>query len=87
MAREQNEQVKELRSKVRGEVLSAGEAGFDTARTIWNAMIDRKPRLIVRCAGVADVTRSIAFAPITGCPFASKAAVTTSRGTRSATTG
>jgi FAD/FMN-containing dehydrogenase len=72
MAREQNEQVKELRSKVRGEVLSAGDAGFDTARTIWNAMIDRKPRLIVRCAGVADVTRSIAFARDQGLPVCVK---------------
>lgn len=62
MVRLQNEVIEELRSKVRGEVLLPGKPGFDAARTIWNAMIDRKPALIVRCAGVADVMRSVAFA-------------------------
>jgi FAD/FMN-containing dehydrogenase len=62
MARIENEVVAELRSKLRGEVLLARDPGFDAARTIWNAMIDRKPALIVRCAGVADVMRSSAFA-------------------------
>lgn len=57
-----SEVVAELRAKVRGEVLTPGEPQFDVARTIWNAMIDRKPALIVRCAGVADVIDSIAFA-------------------------
>lgn len=62
MVRVQNEVIVELRSKVRGEVLLPGEPGFDAARTIWNAMIDRKPGLIVRCAGVADVMRCVALA-------------------------
>jgi len=62
MVRLQNEVIAELRSKVRGEVLLPGDPGFDAARTIWNAMIDRKPGLIVRCAGVADVMRSVALA-------------------------
>jgi FAD/FMN-containing dehydrogenase len=62
MARIQNEQVVELRSQVRGEVMMPQDARFDAARTIWNAMIDRKPALIVRCAGVADIMRSLAFA-------------------------
>ena len=62
MARIQNEAVAELKSKVRGEVLLPRDPGFDAARTIWNAMIDRKPALIVRCAGVSDVMRSVAFA-------------------------
>ncbi len=31
------------------------EAGYDEARTIWNAMIDRKPALIAECTGVADI--------------------------------
>jgi FAD/FMN-containing dehydrogenase len=54
--------VEEFRSQIRGEVLLPRDQGFDAARTIWNAMIDRKPGLIVRCAGVADVMRSVAFA-------------------------
>ena len=66
MFRLQNEVVMELRSKVRGEVLLPGEPGFDAARMVWNAMIDRKPGLIVRCAGVADVMHSIALARDSG---------------------
>ena len=58
----QDKVVEEFRSQVRGEVLLPRDQGFDAARTIWNAMIDRKPGLIVRCAGVADVMRSVAFA-------------------------
>jgi FAD/FMN-containing dehydrogenase len=54
--------VEEFRSQIRGGVLLPRDPGFDAARTIWNAMIDRKPGLIVRCAGVADVMRSVAFA-------------------------
>jgi FAD/FMN-containing dehydrogenase len=62
MARIQNESIAELRSTLRGEVLLQRDGGFDTARAIWNAMIDRKPALIVRCAGVADIMRAVAFA-------------------------
>jgi FAD/FMN-containing dehydrogenase len=62
MGRLQNEVITEFRSKVRGEVLLPGDPGFEAARTIWNAMIDRKPGLIVRCAGTADVMRSVALA-------------------------
>ena len=47
--------VAEFIEGVRGEVLRPDEAGYDDAREIWNAMIDRHPALIARCAGVADV--------------------------------
>ena len=56
------EVVTELRSRVRGTLLLPGDPGFDAARTVWNAMVDRKPALIVRCAGVADIMLALSLA-------------------------
>ena len=47
---------------LRGKVLAEGAPGYDEARTIWNAMIDRKPGVIIRCQGAADVVQAIRFA-------------------------
>ena len=47
---------------LRGKLLRLGDDGYDSARSIWNAMIDHKPTLLVRCAGVADVLRAVDFA-------------------------
>jgi len=54
--------VDEFASSLRGELLKPGATGYDEARTIWNAMIDRRPALIARCVGVADVRRAVDFA-------------------------
>ncbi|HZA73859.1 MAG TPA: FAD-dependent oxidoreductase, partial [Propionibacteriaceae bacterium] len=43
-------------------ILRPGEPGYDAARTVWNARIDRHPALIVRCAGAADVIAGVTFA-------------------------
>jgi FAD/FMN-containing dehydrogenase len=51
-----------LKAGFRGPLLRPGEPGYDTARTIDNAMIDRRPALIARCAGVADVLDALRFA-------------------------
>ncbi|WP_135304816.1 ester cyclase [Haloarcula amylovorans] len=54
--------VENLREQARGEVLLPGGDGYDEARTIWNAMIDRRPAVSVRCAGTADVIGAVDFA-------------------------
>ena len=54
--------VAALRSKLRGTVVLPGENGYDEARTIWNAMIDRRPGLVVRCLGAADVINAVRLA-------------------------
>jgi FAD/FMN-containing dehydrogenase len=55
-----------LRDAIRGSVLTPGEAEYDSARRIWNGMIDRRPSLIVRCAGAADVIRAVNVARESG---------------------
>src|SRR5438445_3833405 len=54
-------EIEEFRLGLRGELLQPGEAGYDDARSLYNAMIDKKPAFIVRCAGVADVLRAVRF--------------------------
>ena len=51
-----------LRSQLTGSVLQTDDPGYGEARKIWNAMIDRKPALIVKCMGTADVVNSVNFA-------------------------
>jgi FAD/FMN-containing dehydrogenase len=51
-----------LRSNLRGTVALPGEDGYDAARTIWNAMIDRRPGVVVRCLGAADVIKAVKLA-------------------------
>src|SRR5690349_15030091 len=55
-----------LRGKLRGSAVLPGEEGYDSARTIWNAMIDRRPGLIVRCLGAADVMLAVQLARAEG---------------------
>jgi len=50
------------RARLRGHVLVAGDSGYDDSRTVWNAMIDRKPAMVARCLGVADVIACVEFA-------------------------
>jgi FAD/FMN-containing dehydrogenase len=54
--------VKAFQASLRGELLRSGDRGYDAARTVWNAMIDRRPALIARCAGAADVIAAVTFA-------------------------
>jgi FAD/FMN-containing dehydrogenase len=56
--------VEDLRKSVRGVVLCPGDPSYDQARTIPNAMIDRRPAIIARCAGAADVIACVRFAGV-----------------------
>src|SRR3954452_3136726 len=63
--------VQELREGLRGEALAPGDAGYDDARVAWNGMFDdRRPALVVRCAGVADVIGAVQFARSEGLEMA-----------------
>ena len=62
--------VEALRGTLRGPLLAPGDAGYDEARRVWNAMIDRRPALIARCQGVADVIDAVSFARDHGLPVA-----------------
>lgn len=59
-----------LRKSVRGKVLLPADAGYDTARTVWNATVDRRPALIVQCTGTADVMQAVDFARDRGLALA-----------------
>jgi FAD/FMN-containing dehydrogenase len=51
-----------LRQNLRGELVVAGEAKYDEARRVWNGNVDRRPALIARCLGAADVQQAVNFA-------------------------
>ena len=51
-----------LRTSFAGVLIQPGDPGYDDARKIWNGHIDRRPALIARCHGVADVMTAVRFA-------------------------
>lgn len=61
-----------LSDHLRGELLRPGESGYDDARTIWNAMVDRGPKAIARCVGTADVISAVDFCRERNLPFSVK---------------
>ena len=54
--------IAELRERLHGELLCAADSGYDEGRSIWNAMHDKRPALLVRCAGASDVIAVVNFA-------------------------
>ena len=57
--------LQQFGASLRGQLLLPDQAGYEEGRKIFNAMIDRRPRMIVRCAGVADVIAAAMLRPAT----------------------
>ncbi len=64
--------VDALRMALRGTLIGASDAGYHEARAIWNGMIDRRPALIARCIGTADIIACVNFARETGIALSMK---------------
>ena len=63
--------VQELREAVKGEVIAPGDEGYPEACRVWNGMFDsRRPALVVRCEGTADVIAAVGFARSNDLPLA-----------------
>lgn len=54
--------IDDLREQVRGDVVTQGDAGYDDARTVYNAMVNKRPLVVVRPQGTDDVTAAVGFA-------------------------
>jgi len=57
-----HDRIERFKAAFRGEVIQPGDSGYETARKIWNASIDKHPGIIARCSGVADVVAAVNFA-------------------------
>lgn len=57
-----NDALNAFQTQLRGRLCLPNDAGYDEARTIWNAMIDRRPGAVVRCHGASDVMRAVHLA-------------------------
>ena len=55
------EAIAALRTKIRGDLIQPGDPLYDTARKVYNGMIDKYPALIVRCVDTADVSSAVEF--------------------------
>src|SRR5262245_36049477 len=55
-------QIEQLRSAVRGAIIQPGDERYEPARKVYNAMIDKRPALIVRAIDVADVIAAVDYA-------------------------
>ena len=62
--------LEELRRAIHGRVVTQNDHDYERARSSWNAHHDRRPALVVYCAGVDDVERALEFARSEGLPVA-----------------
>jgi FAD/FMN-containing dehydrogenase len=62
--------VRALNGAFAGELIGPGDGGYESARRVWNGMVDRRPAMIARCAGAEDVVAALGFARERGLPVA-----------------
>jgi FAD/FMN-containing dehydrogenase len=62
--------VRALNGAFAGELIGPGDGRYESARRVWNGMVDRRPAMIARCAGEDDVVAALAFARERGLPVA-----------------
>lgn len=67
-----NEDLEALGGRLMGALLAPGDARYESARSVWNGMIDRHPAAIAQCLGVADVIECVNFARDRGLPLCVK---------------
>jgi FAD/FMN-containing dehydrogenase len=73
MTKLKDDVVDQFRSTLRGKLLQPADPGYDSARALWNAMIDKRPALIACCTGTADVLAAVNFARSQQLPLAVRA--------------
>ena len=78
--------ITDFKANLRGRLIEPGDKDYDEARKVYNGMIHKKPRLIARCADVADVINSVNFARENDCSLQSAAVDTTREAWEFATT-
>src|SRR5260370_20557397 len=62
--------LRDFRASLHGEVILPDDDGYDSARQVWNGMIDKYPAMIIPCASRADVTHAVGFARSQHLPVA-----------------
>ena len=65
-----DERIDEFDARLHGDLIRPGDGEYDDARAVWNGMIDRRPALVARCRGVADVREAVTFARENDLPLA-----------------
>jgi FAD/FMN-containing dehydrogenase len=61
--------IQDLKKQLRGQLLAPGDSAYDTARKVWNGMIDKRPALIAQCTGAGDAAACVNFARAEGVNF------------------
>src|SRR5262249_53596307 len=56
------DRIQQFQTAFRGELIRPGDEGYESARKIWNASVDKHPGIVARCLGVADVVAAVNFA-------------------------